>query len=233
MTKLKCIAVDDEPLALDIIEDYVSKVPFLELVKRTENAIEALQMVQAGGIDLVFLDIQMPENDGVSFYKSLQNKPLVIFTTAFDSYAVEGFNVNAVDYLLKPIAYERFETAVEKVKKLKQLPVTATEDPFILIRADYKLNKIYLKNILFIEGLDDYIQIHIEGKTKIVARMSMKNIMEQLPALDFIRIHRSFIIPVQRITSVQSKFIFINEQEFSVGDTYKTTVLQLLTDKKI
>lgn len=230
---IKAIAIDDEPLALTILEHLCSKNTDVVLEKTFTSQQEALNYLEKFPVDLIFLDIQMPENDGVSFYKSLQNKPLVIFITAFDSYAVEGFNVNAVDYLLKPIAYERFETAVEKVKRLKQLPVSGVEDPFILIRADYKLNKIYLKNILFIEGLDDYIQIHIEGKSKIVARMSMKNIMEQLPLSDFIRIHRSFIIPVQRITSVQSKFIFINEQEFPVGDTYKTTVLQLLTDKKI
>ncbi len=230
---IKAIAIDDEPLALTILEHLCGKNADVVLEKTFTSQQEAVNYLEKFPVDLIFLDIQMPEKDGVSFYKSLQNKPLVIFTTAFDSYAVEGFNVNATDYLLKPIAYERFEIAVEKVKKLKQQSVSTSQDAFILIRADYKLNKIYLKNILFIEGLDDYIQIHIEGKSKIVARMSMKNVMEQLPATDFIRIHRSFIIPVQRITSVQSKFIFINEQEFPVGDTYKTNVLPLLTDKKI
>lgn len=230
---IKAIAIDDEPLALTILEHLCSKNTNVVLDKTVTSQQEALNYLEKFPVDLIFLDIQMPENDGVSFYKSIKSKPLVIFTTAFDSYAVEGFNVNAADYLLKPIAYERFETAVEKVKKLKQLSVSRVEDPFILIRADYKLNKIYLKNILFIEGLDDYIQIHMEGKSKIVARISMKNIMEQLPPADFIRTHRSFIIPVQRITSVQSKFIFINEQEYPIGDTYKTNVLQLLTHKKM
>lgn len=230
---IKAIAIDDEPLALTILEHLCSKNTDVVLDKTFTSQQEALNYLEKFPVDLIFLDIQMPENDGVSFYKSIKSKPLVIFTTAFDSYAVEGFNVNAVDYLLKPIAYERFETAVEKVKKLKQLSVSRVEDPFILIRADYKLNKIYLKSILFIEGLDDYIQIHMEGKSKIVARISMKNIMEQLPPADFIRIHRSFIIPVQRITSVQSKFIFINEQEYPIGETYKTNVLKLLTYKKM
>lgn len=229
---IKAIAIDDEPLALTILEHLCSKNAEIILEKTFTSQYEALNYLENFPVDLLFLDIQMPENDGVSFYKSLKNKPLVVFTTAFDNYAVEGFNVNAVDYLLKPIAYERFEVAIEKVKKVKQLSVSNTDDAFIMIRADYKLNKIYLKNILFIEGLDDYIQIHIDGKSKLVARMSMKNIMEQLPTNDFIRIHRSFIIPVQRITSVQSKIIFINNQEFPVGDTYKANVLQLLTDKK-
>lgn len=229
---IKAIAIDDEPLALTILEHLCSKNADIILEKTFTSQYEALNYLENFPVDVLFLDIQMPENDGVSFYKSLKNKPLVVFTTAFDNYAVEGFNVNAVDYLLKPIAYERFEVAIEKVIKVKQLSVSNTDDAFIMIRADYKLNKIYLKNILFIEGLDDYIQIHIDGKSKLVARMSMKNIMEQLPTNDFIRIHRSFIIPVQRITSVQSKIIFINNQEFPVGDTYKANVLQLLTDKK-
>src|SRR5690606_3307431 len=229
---IKAIAIDDEPLALTILEHFCSKTNDIFLEKTFTSQKEALNYLEKFPVDLLFLDIQMPENDGVSFYKSLQIKPLVIFTTAFDHYAVEGFNVNAVDYLMKPIAHERFETAIDKVKKLKQLPTVSAEDAFILIRADYKLNKIYLKNILFIEGLDDYVQIHIEGQNKIVDRMSMKNIMEQLPEKDFIRIHRTFIIPIRRITSVQSKQIFINDQEFPVGDTYKASVFQQLTDKK-
>lgn len=229
---IKAIAIDDEPLALTVLEHFCSKINDISLEKTFTSQKEALNYLEKFPVDLLFLDIQMPENDGVSFYKSLQIKPLVIFTTAFDHYAVEGFNVNAVDYLMKPIAHERFETAIDKVKKIKQLKTSSLDELFILIRADYKLNKIYLKNILFIEGLDDYVQIHIEGQSKIVARMSMKNIMEQLPATNFIRIHRSFIIPIHRITSVQSKQIFINDQEFPVGDTYKTAIAQQLTDKK-
>lgn len=229
---IKAIALDDEPLALTIIEHFCSKNPDIELEKTFTAQNEAFLYLQKYPVDVLFLDIQMPEKDGVSFYKSLQDPPLVIFTTAFDHYAVEGFNVNAVDYLLKPIAFERFTQAIEKVKKIKHLRVTKNDDAFILIRADYKLNKIFLKDIQFIEGLDDYIQINIDGKSKIVARMSMKTILEQLPATDFLRIHRSFIVPINRITSVQSKQIFMDTKEFPIGDTYKTAVLELLTDKK-
>lgn len=229
---IKAIALDDEPLALTIIEHLCAKHEDIVLEKTFTAQHDALTYLEKFPVDLLFLDIQMPEKDGVSFYKSLTIKPLVIFTTAFDHYAVEGFNVNAIDYLLKPIAFERFEQAIDKVKKLKLLSTTTNDDAFILIRADYKLNKIYLKDIQFIEGLDDYIQIHIDGKSKIVARMSMKNILEQLPANDFLRIHRSFIVPVNRITSVQSKQVFINDKEFPIGDTYKTAVIDVLTDKK-
>lgn len=228
---IRAIAIDDEPLALTIIEHLCMKNADIVLEKTFTSQQDALQYLEKFPVDLVFLDIQMPEKDGISFYKSLKIKPMVIFTTAFDHYAVEGFNVNAVDYLLKPVAYERFETAIEKVKKVKLFNVNTDHDAFILIRADYKLNKILIKDILFIEGLDDYIQIHIEGKSKIVARMSMKNIMELLPASEFIRIHRSFIVPIRKITSVQTKQIYMGEKEFPVGETYKNSVLNLLTDK--
>ena len=131
---------------------------------------------------------------------------------------------------MKPIAYERFEQAIDKVKKIRTALSPTKEDQYILIRADYKLNKIYLKDITYIEGLDDYVQIYIDDKSKIVARMSMKAMMDQLPTSDFVRIHRSFILPIQRITSIQSKNIFINDQEFPIGDTYKTTVMELLME---
>lgn len=229
---IKAIALDDEPLALTILEHLCLKNEDITLEKTFTSPQDALQYLESYPVDLLFLDIQMPDKDGVSFFKSLINKPLVIFTTAFDHYAVEGFNVNAVDYLLKPIAYERFEQAIEKVKNIKQIGNNSLDDAYILIRADYKLNKIYLKDIQFIEGLDDYIQIHIAGKPKIVARMSMKNIVEQLPKNDFLRIHRSFIVPIQKISSIQSKSVFINELEFPIGDTYKNDVLAIFTDKK-
>jgi len=228
---IRAIAIDDEPLALTIIEHLCMKNADIVIEKTFTSQQDALQYLDKFPVDLMFLDIQMPEKDGISFYKSLEVKPMVIFTTAFDHYAVEGFNVNAVDYLLKPVAYERFETAVEKAKKVKQFNANTNQDAFILIRADYKLNKIPIKDILFIEGLDDYIQIHIEGKSKIVARMSMKNIMELLPASEFIRIHRSFIVPIRKVTSVQTKQVHIGEREFPVGETYKSNVLSLLTDK--
>ncbi|MDO5636967.1 MAG: response regulator transcription factor [Myroides sp.] len=227
---IKAIAIDDEPLALTILEHLCAKTNDIILERTFTSQQEAVQYLEKFPVDVLFLDIQMPENDGVSFYKSLKTKPFVIFTTAFDHYAVEGFNVSAVDYLLKPIAYERFEQAIDKVKKIRTALSPTNEDQYILIRADYKLNKIYLKDITYIEGLDDYVQIYIDEKSKIVARMSMKAMMDQLPTSDFVRIHRSFILPIQRITSIQSKNIFINDQEFPIGDTYKAAVLNILKE---
>lgn len=225
---IKAIAIDDEPLALTIIEHFCNQNANIQLERCFTSQQEALSYLENYPIDLIFLDIQMPENNGVIFYKSLKTKPLVIFTTAFDHYAVEGFNVNAVDYLLKPISYDRFNQATEKVKILFNSSNTSTKDTYILIRADYKLNKIYLQNISYIEGLDDYVQIYIDGKSKIVARTSLKAIMEQLPPAEFLRIHRSFIIPINRISSIQSKSIFIDNKEFPIGDTYKSNVMKLL-----
>src|SRR5690606_16089778 len=183
MMKLKCIAVDDEPLALDIIEDYISKVPFLELVKRTENAIEALQLVQAGGIDLVFLDIQMPELTGIQFLKIAGGKASFILTTAYSQYALESYDLNVSDYLLKPIAFDRFYKAVEKVhdRLMKTLPpadaaiqplftaVPATQplspiQDFIFVKTEHKIQKIELDHILYIEGLKDYISIFTKNE---------------------------------------------------------------------
>lgn len=227
---IKAIAIDDEPLALTILEHLCAKTNDIILERTFTSQQEAVQYLEKFPVDVLFLDIQMPENDGVSFYKSLKTKPFVIFTTAFDHYAVEGFNVSAVDYLLKPIAYERFEQAIDKVKKIRTALSPTNKDQYILIRADYKLNKIYLKDITYIEGLDDYVQIYIDEKSKIVARMSMKAMMDQLPTSDFVRIHRSFILPIQRITSIQSKNIFINDQEFPIGDTYKAAVLNILKE---
>lgn len=227
---IKAIAIDDEPLALTILEHLCAKTNDIILERTFTSQQEAVQYLEKFPVDVLFLDIQMPENDGVSFYKSLKTKPFVIFTTAFDHYAVEGFNVSAVDYLLKPIAYERFGQAIDKVKKIRTALSPTNEDQYILIRADYKLNKIYLKDITYIEGLDDYVQIYIDEKSKIVARMSMKAMMDQLPTSDFVRIHRSFILPIQRITSIQSKNIFINDQEFPIGDTYKAAVLNILKE---
>lgn len=228
---IKAIAVDDEPLALTVLEHFCTKHNDVVLERTFTSQREAQSYLEKFPVDLLFMDIQMPDNNGILFYKSLKNKPLVIFTTAFDHYAVEGFNVNAVDYLLKPIAYERFEQAIEKVKKTSHIGLMTQEDAYILIRADYKLNKILLKDILYIEGLDDYIQIYLHKKSKIVARMSMKSMMEKLPEDAFIRIHRSFIVSMRHVTSVQSKQLFLNEQEIPIGDTYKNEVQKAFVDK--
>lgn len=251
MTKLKCIAVDDEPLALDIIEDYVSKVPFLELVKRTENAIEALQLVQAGGIDLVFLDIQMPELTGIQFLKIANGKSNYILTTAYSQYALESYDLNVSDYLLKPIAFDRFYKAVEKVhnqqqKKAEQspappvavaplVPTQVAAHPvqdFIFVKTEHKIQKIQLDDILYIEGLKDYISIYTRAE-RIITLQNMKKMEETLPSGQFIRVHKSYIIALDKIESIERSRISICGKIIPIGDTYRDEFFKHIDNKNI
>lgn len=250
MTKLKCIAVDDEPLALDIIEDYVSKVPFLELVKRTENAIEALQMVQEGGIDLVFLDIQMPELTGIQFLKIANAKADYILTTAYSQYALESYDLNVSDYLLKPIAFDRFYKAVEKVhnRAKKQpasephqqplaaaavlKPVAAPVQDFIFVKTEHKIQKIELDEILYIEGLKDYISIFTRNE-RVITLQNMKKMEETLPKDQFIRVHKSYIIALDKIESIERSRISICGKIIPIGDTYRDEFFKHIDNKNI
>ncbi|NQX42193.1 DNA-binding response regulator, LytR/AlgR family [Pedobacter steynii] len=251
MTKLKCIAVDDEPLALDIIEDYVSKVPFLELVKRTENAIEALQLVQAGGIDLVFLDIQMPELTGIQFLKIANGKSNYILTTAYSQYALESYDLNVSDYLLKPIAFDRFYKAVEKVHNQQQkaaepspaappaitplMSAPAAVHPvqdFIFVKTEHKIQKIQLDDILYIEGLKDYISIYTKAE-RIITLQNMKKMEETLPNAQFIRVHKSYIIALDKIESIERSRISIFGKVIPIGDTYRDEFFKHIDNKNI
>jgi two-component system LytT family response regulator len=236
MTKLRCIAVDDEPLALDIIEDYISKVPFLELVTRTENAIEALQLVQAGGIDLVFLDIQMPELTGIQFLKIASGKCSYILTTAYSQYALESYDLNVSDYLLKPIPFDRFYKAVEKVRNQVKSPVEApvsapvqvkpaaahitTVQDFIFVKTEHKIQKIELDDVLYIEGLKDYISIYTKTE-RVITLQNMKRMEETLPPAQFIRVHKSYIIALDKIESIERSRITICSKIIPIGDTYR------------
>ncbi|MEJ2882568.1 LytR/AlgR family response regulator transcription factor [Pedobacter sp. GR22-6] len=249
MIKLKCIAVDDEPLALDIIEDYVSKVPFLELVKRTENAIEALQLVQAGGIDIVFLDIQMPELTGIQFLKIANAKANYILTTAYSQYALESYDLNVSDYLLKPIAFDRFYKAVEKVHNQTKpaepqpaaqpipvsAPFSATANPiqdFIFVKTEHKIQKIELDDILYIEGLKDYISIYTKAE-RVITLQNMKKMEETLPQGQFIRVHKSYIISLDKIESIERSRISICGKVIPIGDTYRDEFFKHIDNKNI
>lgn len=246
---LKCIAVDDEPLALDIIEDYVSKVPFLQLVKRTENAIEALQLVQEGGIDLVFLDIQMPDLTGIQFLKIANGKSNYILTTAYSQYALESYDLNVSDYLLKPIAFDRFYKAVEKVhnQMQKQEPVvvapvaepaakapaaSTTAQDFIFVKTEHKIQKIQLDNVLYIEGLKDYISIFTKTE-RVITLQNMKKMEETLPKGDFIRVHKSYIIALDKIESIERSRISIAGKIIPIGDTYRDEFFKLIDGKNV
>lgn len=223
---IKAIAVDDEPLALIVIETYCARNEHIELVKTFSNVKDAQKYMNQFPIDLMFLDIQISRTNGMEFYRTMENKVPVIFTTAFSEYAVDGFNVSALDYLLKPIEYERFEEAVNKAVLILVDKKLAEDQEFLTIRADYKLNKIAYEDIVYIEGLDDYVKIHLADGKKITARTSMKSIVEKLPENLFVRVHRSFIVPIKKINSIQNKVLYLNELEIPIGDTYKSMVLE-------
>lgn len=221
---IKAIAIDDEPLALRIIEHFCKQTDFIELDKTFTKTDEALKHMKKFPVDLLFLDIQMPGKNGLDFYRQLDGEVMVVFTTAFSEYAVEGFNINALDYLLKPFSQERFMQAAEKAKKEMQSRKNTVDHSHLLIRADYKLNRIEFDDILLIEGLDDYIRIHLKNKTAITARLSMKSILEKLPAAMFVRVHRSYIVPVKKVKSFYNKTIQIEDFVIPIGDTYKEEV---------
>jgi DNA-binding LytR/AlgR family response regulator len=234
---LNCIAVDDENLALDLIEDNILKVPFLNLVKRCKNAFEAMEVLQSQDIDLVFLDIQMPGITGVQFLQTLTNSPMVIFVTAYKQYALEGYNLNVVDYLLKPIDFERFLKAVNKAAELyslkQKLPenegVKDTKVSTIFVNADYSLVKIKTEEITYIEGLKDYIKIHLNTSTKpIVTRMTMKSIEEKLPSSEFFRVHKSFIISLDKIESIRNLKIKIGNAQIPISESYTEEFFKLI-----
>lgn len=231
--KITCLAVDDEPPALQVIEKYVSSMPSLQLVATCNNAVDALTVLQNNQVDLLFLDIQMPYIIGTDFMRTLINPPRVIFTTAFRKYAVEGFDLDAVDYLLKPISFERFLKAVNKVMKLnipaaESFPFNTaqkneTDDSFIYLRADRKSIKVNWSDILFIESLKDYIKVVTREKT-IVSKQSISSIEEDLPANLFIRVHRSFIVSINKIESFSSDLIQIGKYELPISRSYRHEV---------
>lgn len=221
---IKAIALDDEILALKIIENYAAKIENLSLEKVFNIQSDAQKYLNKFPVDLIFLDIEMPSKNGLDFYKNISQNTKVIFTTAYSEYAVDAFNINAVDYLLKPFSFERFKSAVEKVK----INTENDEVKYLSIRADYKLHKINFNDIQLIEGLDDYIQIHLKNHSKITARSSMKNIMEKLSDKDFVRVHRSYIVPVNNIKTIVNRNIHIGDFIIPIGETYKEDVMRIV-----
>jgi DNA-binding LytR/AlgR family response regulator len=225
---ITAIAIDDEPPALKIIESFCAQDDSPEpnrihLLKTFSKPNEALKYLRKFPVDLLFLDVQMPSLSGLKLYKAMEQISMVIFTTAYSEYAVEGFNLNAIDYLLKPFTYERFAQAVNKAKEFHAFMHKSEKTPqeYLFIRVDYSLAKINIADILFIEGLDDYLQIHLADHKKIVPRMTMKAIVSKLPANEFIRVHRSFIVPLKRIEQVRNKIIYIDGKEIPIGSSYE------------
>jgi DNA-binding LytR/AlgR family response regulator len=221
---IKVIAVDDEPLALDIIETYCNGFDFLQFEKGFTKTSVALQYLQKNPVDLLFLDINMPAMSGIDFFKSLQHKPMLIFTTSYSEYALESYDLGAIDYLLKPFNAIRFEKAVQRANDTFNLinNVSITDKAkYLMLKADYGLIKIILADILFIEGLDNYLKIHLDNQSPVVVRLTMKALIEKLHEKEFIRVHRSYIVPVNRIESVKQKIITIAGEEIPVGKNYE------------
>ncbi|MEP7093363.1 MAG: LytTR family DNA-binding domain-containing protein [Flavobacterium sp.] len=227
---IKAIALDDEPLALEILQNLCTDIEYVDLQKTFTKSEEAFKYLRKYPIDLLFLDINMPSISGLDFYKKLPHKTMVIFTTAYSEYAVEGFTLNATDYLLKPISSSRFKQAAEKAFQQWKTQNQNAEQQYLFIRADYSLMKILFLDILYIEGLDDYLKIHILNQKAIVARMTLKTILQKLPVADFVRVHRSFIVSTSKIEKVRNKTIYINEKEIPVSASYETTFFALLNN---
>ena len=221
---IKAIAIDDEPLPLEILEAYCSNVGFLKLEKTFTQTSEGKKYLQKHPIDLIFLDIHMPAISGIDFYKDIEQDMMVIFTTAHSEYAIEGFNLSAVDYLLKPYSQERFEIAVNKAHEYYNFlnQKESREQKHIFIRAEYSLVKIATADIFFIEGLADYLKIHLQSGKTILTRMTMKTMLSKLSPKEFIRVHRSYIIPFKLITGVRNKIVSLGpNQEIPIGASFE------------
>jgi DNA-binding LytR/AlgR family response regulator len=219
---IRAIAIDDEPPALRLLGNFCRQAAYVQLLKTFTKPHEAIEWLKGNTVDLLFLDIRMPSVSGIDLFKSLEQKPLVIFTTAYSEYAVEGFDLDVVDYLLKPFTYERFLKATAKAKEYYEyLNSPKTPDNFIIIRADYSLNKVMLADILFIESAGDYLKFHLLAAKTLVARMTMKHIMEKLPADKFFRMHRSYIAAAKHIVDVGDKTVLIAGKELPMGLNYE------------
>jgi len=242
--KINCIAIDDEPLALDIIRDYAAKVPFLNLIKTFDNAIESLDFIRDHAVDMLFLDIQMEDLTGIQLLNALKYKPYVIFTTAYDEYAVQGFELDVVDYMLKPISFERFIKGIDKVYermqneskktgKTENLPISLEQKgEFFFVKTETRMEKVFYADVLYIEGMGDYWRIVTPVK-RIMSLMNAKRIEEILPSTQFFRVHKSFYIALDKIDSIERNRIKIGDKYIPVSETYHKSFFDLIERRKL
>jgi len=238
--KITCVIVDDEPMALNLVESYVEKTPFLELKQKCSSAIEAMEFIKNNPVDLLFLDIQMPDLTGIEFSKMLPKDTRIIFTTAFDQYALEGFKVDALDYLLKPFDYAEFLAAANKANtwfelvKGKQESILSEEKEFLFVKSEYKQLRIKLADVLYFESLKDYIKIWLKDNPKpILTLMSLKSLEEELPETQFMRVHRSFIVSLKNVETIERSQIIINNQRITVSQQYKPKFLAFINNNSL
>lgn len=238
---LRAIAIDDEPFALEVLERFAGKVASLELIRTFQNPLEAVEFLQEEAVDLIFLDIQMPDLNGMQLLNSLQEPPMIIFTTAHPQYAVDSYEMDAVDYLLKPVPFDRFLKAVNKALAQKKAQEALDNPPaeegglqsddYIFIKSDTRFFKVDLQDILFIEGMRDYIAVHTP-KQRILTLMNMSQMQEKLPSTDFMRVHKSYIIGLNHITLIQQNRVTIHEREIPISNSYKETFLKFVEDRQ-
>lgn len=238
--KITCVIVDDEPMALNLVESYVQKTPFLVLKKKCASALEAMEFIKAEPVDLLFLDIQMPDLTGIEFSKMLPKETRVVFTTAFDQYALEGFKVEALDYLLKPFDYAEFLVAANKANtwfelvRGKEQTRVSEEKEFLFVKSEYKQLRIKLADVLYFEGLKDYIKIWLKDNPKpILTLMSLKSLGAELPKSHFMRVHRSFIVSLDNIDIIERSQIIINKQRITVSEQYKPKFLAYINNNSL
>jgi DNA-binding LytR/AlgR family response regulator len=227
---MRCIIVDDEPLVRELLEDNIRQVPFLELVRTCKNALEALETLQEEQIDMIFLDIQMPRLNGLQFLQSLDHPPIVIIVTAYEQYAVESFNLQVADYIVKPFSFDRFLKACNRAAELFRMKNAAMSSGAIekvdfFVPVEYRLEKIVVADIDYIEGLKDYIKIYLSSRDKpVVTRMSLKSIEAKLPLGAFIRTHKSFLVAISKISTIKRDFVCIGTREIPVSETFRQNV---------
>ena len=234
---MKCVIIDDEPLAVELLEDFVRKVDLLELISTFNNAIDAVSFINQNNVDLIFLDIQMPHFSGIDFLNTIEKKPLVIFTTAYSDYAVEGFNLGAVDYLVKPIPFHRFLKSVVRAQQVLN-PSTAIqaisenttapelEQDFMFVRAEYENVKMNFSDILFIEGLKDYVKIYTTDNKFTLTLISLIKLENLLSSKGFSRIHRSYIINIKHVKSIQKNKVLISDKRIPISESYKNAFFE-------
>ncbi len=229
---MNCIIVDDEPLARDLLENFAEKIPFLRLKASCKSGFEALEILQKERIDLIFLDIQVPDMSGVQLYESLNYKPMVIFTTAYSNYAVTGFDLDAMDYLVKPFAYQRFLKAVnkayEQMNRREPVAVSEFHRNFMFVKDGTKIVKVVYDDILYLEGMKDYVKIILKEKKRVMPLISMQNMVKKLPKGRFVRIHRSYIVSLSSIDSVEKNRVVIAGKWLPVGNSYKNLLMDAL-----
>ncbi len=231
MENIKCLIVDDEPLAIEILQAYVQKIPWLECVAALDSGIEAISYLNENKIDLLFLDIQMPDLTGIQLAEHVKGKCGIVFTTAYNEYAVEGFELEAVDYLLKPISFDRFFKAAQRVQKQSdKIEIEATD--YIFVKSEYKIKKIELADILYIEGMKDYLRI-VTKEEKVMTLQSFSKLVPVLPAAKFVRVHKSFVVALDAIDSIEKSKIKVGDQLIPISESYRENFFEIIQRKAV